>query len=34
LSRRAVQVASGYSWEIVADDIEALFAELGCERNA
>ena len=33
LSRRAVQVAAGYSWEIVADDIEALYAELGCEHN-
>jgi D-inositol-3-phosphate glycosyltransferase len=29
MSRRAVQVASGYSWGIVADNIEALYAELG-----
>jgi D-inositol-3-phosphate glycosyltransferase len=29
LGRRAVQVAASYSWDIVADDIEALYAELG-----
>ncbi|MBM3189515.1 MAG: glycosyltransferase family 1 protein [Chloroflexi bacterium] len=29
LGRRAIEIARGYSWEIVADDIEALYAELG-----
>lgn len=28
LARRAVQVAAGYSWDVVADGIEALYAEL------
>ena len=29
LGRRAVEVAAGYSWGVVADDMEALYAELG-----
>jgi D-inositol-3-phosphate glycosyltransferase len=29
LGRRAVQVAASYSWDIVADDIGALYTELG-----
>ena len=29
LGRRAVQVAATYSWDLVADDIEAVYAELG-----
>ena len=31
LGRRAIEVARSYSWEIVADDIEALYAELGVQ---
>jgi D-inositol-3-phosphate glycosyltransferase len=29
LGHRAAQVALGYSWDIVADEVEALYAELG-----
>ena len=31
LGRRAMEVAAGYSWEVVADDLEALYAEMGVE---
>ncbi|MCD6519618.1 MAG: glycosyltransferase [Anaerolineae bacterium] len=33
LGHRAVEVARGYDWSIVADDIEALYAELGVYRT-
>jgi len=29
LARRAVQVARDYSWDVVADDVEQLYGELG-----
>jgi hypothetical protein len=29
LGHRATEVAAGFSWSVVADDIEALYAELG-----
>jgi glycosyltransferase involved in cell wall biosynthesis len=29
LGRRAAQVALGYSWEVVTESIEQLYAELG-----
>ena len=34
LGRRAVEVAAGYSWGVVADDVEALYAELGVRRSS
>jgi D-inositol-3-phosphate glycosyltransferase len=33
LGRRALHVAQGYSWDVVVDDIEDLYAELGVRRR-